>query len=72
MVWYEWLDETWAGCLRAMNGTIHATLHKNEIFSLYFTKYLKKVNQSRCRPEVPRGFQEVKFVRSSDNNPEWW
>jgi hypothetical protein len=28
------------GCLRAMNGTIHAKLHKDEIFSLYLTKYL--------------------------------
>jgi len=28
------------GCLRAMNGTIHAKLPKDDIFSLYITKYL--------------------------------
>ena len=28
------------GCRRAMNGAIGATLHKDEIFSLYFAKYL--------------------------------
>jgi hypothetical protein len=27
-------------CLRAMNGTIHAELPKDDIFSLYITKYL--------------------------------
>jgi len=29
-----------------------------------------KVNQSRYRPEEPRGFQEVKFPRLRDNGPE--
>ena len=29
--------------------------------------------QSHCRPEVPRGFQEVKVPRLRDNGPEgWW
>ena len=33
---------------------------------------LKKVNQSHYRPEVPRGFQEVKVPRSRYNGPGWW
>ena len=32
----------------------------------------KKVIQSHYRPEVPRGFQEVKVSRLSDNGPRWW
>ena len=32
----------------------------------------KKVNQSHYRPEVSRGFQEVKVPRVCDNGPEWW
>jgi len=31
-----------------------------------------KVNQSYYRPEVPRGFQEVKVPRLRDNGPGWW
>ena len=31
-----------------------------------------KVNQSRYRSEVPRGFQEVKVPRLRDNGPGWW
>ena len=31
--------------------------------------YGKKVNQSHYRPEVPRGFQEVKVPRLRDNGP---
>ena len=31
-----------------------------------------KVNQSHYRPEVPRGFQEVKVPRLRDNGQEWW
>jgi len=31
----------------------------------------KKVNQSHYRPEVPRGFQEVKVPRICNNGPEW-
>jgi len=32
----------------------------------------KKVNQSHYRPEVPRGFQEVKVPRLRGNGPGWW
>ena len=32
---------------------------------------LKKVNQSHYRPQVPRGFQEVKVRRLRDNGPGW-
>jgi len=31
-----------------------------------------KVNQSHYRPEVPRGFQEVKVPRFRDNGTGWW
>ena len=31
-----------------------------------------KVNESHYRPEVPRGFQEVKVPRLRDNGPRWW
>ena len=31
-----------------------------------------KVNQSHYRPEVPRGFQEVKVPRLRDNGPGCW
>ena len=31
-----------------------------------------KVNQSHYRPEVPRGFQEVKVPRLRDSGPGWW
>jgi len=40
---------------------------------LMLTSQLKvKVNQSHYRPEVPRGFQEVKFPRLRDNGTGWW
>ena len=32
----------------------------------------KKVNQSHYRPEVPRGFQEVKVPRLRDTDSGWW
>ena len=32
----------------------------------------KKVKQSHYRPEVPRGFQEVKVPRLRDSGPGWW
>ena len=35
-------------------------------------KFEIKNNQSHYRPEVPRGFQEVKVPRLRDNGPEWW
>ena len=31
-----------------------------------------KVNQSHYKPEVARGFQEVKVRRLRDNGPGWW
>jgi len=31
-----------------------------------------KANQSHYKPEVPRGFQEVKVPRLRDNGPGWW
>ena len=34
--------------------------------------FIKKVNQSHYRPEVSRGFQEVKVPTLCDNGPEWW
>ena len=40
-------------------------------FSLNLVKN-KKINQSHYRPEVPRGFQEVKVPRLRDNGPGWW
>ena len=32
----------------------------------------KKANQSHYRPEVPRGFQEIKVPRFHDNGTGWW
>ena len=32
----------------------------------------RKVNQSHYRPEVHRGFQEVKVPRFRDNGTGWW
>ena len=34
--------------------------------------YIKKVNQSHYRHEVPRGFQEVKVPRLRDSGPGLW
>ena len=31
-----------------------------------------KRNSSHYRPDVPRGFQEVKVPRLRDNGPGWW
>jgi len=33
---------------------------------------VKKLNQSHYRPEVPRGFQEVKVPRLRENGSGWW
>ena len=35
-------------------------------------RYAVKVNQSHYRPEVSRGFQEVKVPRLHDNGTGWW
>jgi len=32
---------------------------------------IRKVNQSHYRPDIPGGFQEVKFPRLRDNGPGW-
>ena len=39
------------------------------IIYIYIYIYIYKVNQSHYRPEVPRGFQEVKVPRLRDNGP---
>jgi len=44
--------------------------NKNEIKDIKGKK--AKVNQSHYRPEVPRGFQEVKVPRLRDSGPGWW
>ena len=36
------------------------------------TEMSRKVNTSHHRPEVSRGFQEVKVPRLRDNDPGWW
>ena len=49
--------------------------HKNIskfMLMLRRSKTCVKVNQSHYRPEVPRGFQEVKVPRLRDNGPGWW
>ena len=35
------------------------------------TKATRKVSQSHYRPEVPRGFREVKVPRLRDNGTGW-
>jgi len=35
-------------------------------------RILLKKNQSHYRPEVPRGFQEVKVPMLRDNGAGWW
>jgi len=34
--------------------------------------HYSNVNQSHYRPEMSRGFQEVKVPRLRDKGPEWW
>jgi len=38
----------------------------------FYCDLQQKVNESHYRPEVPRGFQEVKVPRLRDSGPEWW
>ena len=38
----------------------------------FLVKKKKRVVQSHYRPEVPRGFQEVKVPRLRDNGTGWW
>jgi len=39
---------------------------------LCYTSVNVQVKKSHYRPEVSRGFQEVKVPRLCDNGPEWW
>jgi len=43
---------------------------KNQL--LWLCSKITAVNQSHYRPEVPRGFKEVKIPRLRDNGPECW
>jgi len=47
-------------------------LASNSTVSMMLTTELLAVNQSHYRPEVPRGFQEVKVPRLRASGPEWW
>ena len=40
------------------------------LISVTEEEYVK--NQPHYRPEVPRGFQEVKVPRLHNNGPGWW
>ena len=46
--------------------------HSNILLGILPPSTLNKVNKSLYRPEVLRGFQEVKVPRLHDNSPEWW
>ena len=46
-------------------------LYVTHIYIIYIHIHVK-VNLSHYRPEVPRGFQEVKVLRLRDNGPECW
>ena len=52
--------------------------NRYEWFALFFSfgpdipYNIKKINLSHYRPEVPRGFQEVKVLTLRDNGPGWW
>ena len=41
-------------------------------FGDYSDQVYQSSNQSHYRPEVPRGFEEVKVPRLRDNGPGWW
>jgi len=43
-----------------------------QIFFIKGGKKKGKKHQPHYRPEVPRGFQEVKVLRLHDNGPGWW
>ena len=69
----------WTGNLIFLFSEMLKILQAERIW--YFLKELlrphavnsnKKVKQSLHRPEVPRGFQEVKVPRLRDNRPRWW
>ena len=54
----------------------HGILQYQKITMGYYdvriTSWNIKVHQSHYRPEVPRGFQEVKVPRLCDKGPGWW
>ena len=66
-----------SGCLGG-HGATHSITHFVEDYSCLFSSLVspiflgKKVNQSRYRREVPRGFQEIKVPRLRDNGTGWW
>ena len=39
---------------------------------VYVYTYICKVNEYHYRPEVPRGFQDVRVPRLRDSVPGWW
>ena len=60
----------------ATNSWVHYHLVKRQqhrTMYIFLTNIImdlvKKVNQSHYRPEVPRGFQEVKVPRLCDSGP---
>ena len=62
-------------CPRSAFQSVQVLAPQTGIFQEYnsFSFFRKiKVNQSHYRPEVPRGFQEVKVPRLRDDGPEWW
>jgi len=41
-------------------------------FRVFYRPNQLKGHQSHYRPEVPRGFEEVKVPRLRNNGPGWW
>ena len=65
------LSETgWLDCRFLFSQYVYG-VHIKQGNSHFILQKLK-VNQSHYRPEVPRGFQEIKVPRLRDNSPEWW
>jgi len=46
--------------------------HNEQVHDSYRSPNTIKKNQSHYRPEVPRGFQEVKVPRLHDSGRGWW
>jgi len=58
---------------KMVSSTVYRYLTPNDIpVTQQMWKVKVKANQSHYRPEVPRGFQEVKVPRLRDNGPGWW
>jgi len=49
-----------------------SVIHTELINTLCGLNLKVKLNRSHYRPEVPRGFQEIKVPRLRDNDPGWW